>query len=148
MYSPSQEITPELLIGKNTYIIQPRVLKSQAEQVKRTRDKAEVFTPSWICNQQNNMIDTAWFGRTNVFNCTNGTEWVSTTEKICFSYAKLFKLMIERKMKKKDLQEMTGISAASIAKLLRDEYVRMDILVKICAVFHVQPSDVVEIIYG
>jgi hypothetical protein len=29
---------------------------------------AEVFTPSWICNAQNNLIDNTWFGRDNVFN--------------------------------------------------------------------------------
>lgn len=63
------------------------------------------------------------------------------------SYANLFKLMIDRKMKKKDLQEMTGISASSIAKLSRDEYVSMDILIKICSVFRVQMSDIVEIVY-
>ncbi|HQC82592.1 MAG TPA: helix-turn-helix transcriptional regulator [Bacillota bacterium] len=63
------------------------------------------------------------------------------------SYKKLFKLMIDKKMKKKDLQELTGVSASSIAKLSRDEYVSMDILVKICAVFQAQMSDVVEIIY-
>ena len=63
------------------------------------------------------------------------------------SYSKLFKLMIDRKMKKKDLQEKTGISASSVAKLSRDEYVSMDVLIKICAVFGAQMSDVVEILY-
>ena len=55
--------------------------------------------------------------------------------------------MIDREMKKKDLQNATGISASSISKLSRDEYVSMDVLVKICAVFQAQLSDVVEIIY-
>ena len=63
------------------------------------------------------------------------------------SYAKLFKLMIDKKMKKKDLQEMTGISASSVAKLSRDEYVSMEVLIKICSVFQVQMSEIVEIIY-
>jgi len=31
-------------------------------------NKAEVFTPSWVCNEQNNLIDEQWFGRKNVFN--------------------------------------------------------------------------------
>ena len=83
-YRPSQEITPELIIGKNTDIIQPRVSKSQGEQQKRTRDKAEVFTPSWICNQQNNLIDDAWFGRTGVFNQADETTWVTNAEKVHF----------------------------------------------------------------
>ena len=63
------------------------------------------------------------------------------------TYKPLFKLMIDREMKKKDLQNATGISASSISKLSRDEYVSMDVLVKICGAFQVQLSDVVEIIY-
>lgn len=87
-YLPSQQITPELVIGKNSDIIQPRVSKSQAEQIKRTRDKAEVFTPSWICNQQNNLIDDAWFGMTGVFNQSDGTTWIVNHEKILFPNGK------------------------------------------------------------
>ncbi len=83
-YLPNQEIKPELVIGKNTNIIQPRVSKSQAEQIKRTRDKAEVFTPSWICNKQNNIIDDAWFGRTGVFNQVDVTTWEVNPEKVVF----------------------------------------------------------------
>ena len=63
------------------------------------------------------------------------------------SYKKLFKLMIDRDLKRKDLQRLTGISASSIAKLSRDEYVSMDVLIKICSVFDAQMSDVVEIIF-
>lgn len=44
-------------------IIRPRSVKSRTEQTQRAKDKAEVFTPSWICNAQNNLIDEAWFGR-------------------------------------------------------------------------------------
>jgi hypothetical protein len=39
----------------------------QLQQV-RSRSMAEVFTPSWICKAQNNLIDAAWFGKKNVFN--------------------------------------------------------------------------------
>ena len=63
------------------------------------------------------------------------------------SYNKLLKLLIDRKMKKKDLQRLAGISASSVAKLSRDEYVSMDVLLRICAVFSVQVSDVMEIVY-
>jgi hypothetical protein len=38
-------------------VIVPRVEKSKADQQKRTKQKAEVFTPSWVCNLQNNLID-------------------------------------------------------------------------------------------
>ena len=67
---------------------------------------------------------------------------------MAISYKKLFKLMIDRDLKRKDLQRLTGISASSIAKLSRDEYVSMDVLIKICSVFDAQMSDVVEIVYN
>lgn len=60
------------------------------------------------------------------------------------SYHRLLKLMIDKNMKKKDLQALTGLSASSIAKLSRDEMISMDALMKICAVFGVQFSDVVH----
>ena len=62
-------------------------------------------------------------------------------------YNKLWKLLIDKNMKKKDLQALTGLSASSIAKLSRDEMISMDALMKICAVFGAQFSDVVEIVY-
>ena len=62
------EMRPELVTGKYKYIIMPRVLKDKYQQTKRSKDKAEVFTPSWVCNAQNNLIDEAWFGRKDVFN--------------------------------------------------------------------------------
>lgn len=48
--------------------IQPRVMKLKAMQNSRSRNMAEVFTPAWICNEQNNLVDERWFGRTGVFN--------------------------------------------------------------------------------
>lgn len=83
-YLPDKEIMPELIIGRNTKIIQPRSQKNIAEQIKRTFDKAEVFTPSWMCNMQNNILDIAWFGRTDVFNIHEGKGWSSTKQKIEF----------------------------------------------------------------
>ena len=48
------------------------------------------------------------------------------------SYKKLWKLLIDRDMKKKDLCEAAGISHASVAKLGKNENVTTDVLVKIC----------------
>lgn len=67
-YRFEDEIKIENIIGKNGQIIRPRALKDRDEQIRRVKDKAEVFTPSWICNAQNNLIDEAWFGKANVFN--------------------------------------------------------------------------------
>ena len=61
------------------------------------------------------------------------------------TYKKLFKLLIDRDMKKKDLQKATGISPASIAKLAKDEYVSMKIIVKVCEALSVEPGDIMEL---
>ncbi len=67
-YGYSKSILPELITGENNHVIMPRVKKEKALQTARSKDKAEVFTPSWVCNAQNNLIDEAWFARKNVFN--------------------------------------------------------------------------------
>ena len=56
-YSARSEIKIELITGNNSKIIQPRFLKSDQHKKNRVRDKAEIFTPAWICNEQNNLID-------------------------------------------------------------------------------------------
>ena len=67
-YGYSMPILIELITGENNHVIMPRVKKEKALQTARAKDKAEVFTPSWVCNAQNNLIDDAWFGQKNVFN--------------------------------------------------------------------------------
>src|SRR5574344_144590 len=84
-YNSECEITINLITGKNGSIIKPRTEKSKAEQQSRIRDKAEVFTPSWICNEQNNLVDESWFGKKNVFNIQKEKSWKATSEKIKFS---------------------------------------------------------------
>lgn len=84
-YTKDCQITVFSVTGKNGTIIKPRVEKTKQEQLTRVRDKAEVFTPSWICNKQNNLVDNAWFGRENVFNVEEEKTWTATQEKISFS---------------------------------------------------------------
>ena len=60
-YSFYETITADLVCIDDCRIIQPRISKSLEEQKKRISEKAEVFTPSWICNSQNNLIDKNWF---------------------------------------------------------------------------------------
>ena len=55
-------------MGEYANVVQPRTCKDRETQASRSRDKAEVFSPSWLCNAQNNLIDNAWFGREGVFN--------------------------------------------------------------------------------
>ena len=83
-YTKDRQITVFSVTGKNGTIIKPRVEKTKQEQLTRVRDKAEVFTPSWICNKQNNLVDNAWFGRENVFNVEQEKTWTATQEKIAF----------------------------------------------------------------
>ena len=64
--------------------LQPRILKAQTEQQKRTRAHAEVFTPAWICNQMNNYLDVVWFGRKDVFSRQTGQNWEPTEGAIEF----------------------------------------------------------------
>ncbi len=87
-YYPQEPITKELVTGSNTKLVLPRVAKSHAVQSKRTKEKAEVFTPSWVCNEQNNLVDDAWFGRKDVFNICYEHSWKATTEKIIFPEGK------------------------------------------------------------
>ena len=60
------------------------------------------------------------------------------------SYQKLFDLMNDKKMKRKDLIEKAGISYATIAKLEKGENVQMEVLEKICREFKCQLSDIAE----
>lgn len=65
---------------------------------------------------------------------------------MAISYKRLWKLLIDRDLKKKDLQHISGLSSASIAKLGRNENVTTDILQRICLSLHCDLSDIVEII--
>ena len=56
-HKPKEEIQVEDITGKNTRLIQPRIAKSKEEQKSRTRDKAEVFTPTEIVKSMNVQID-------------------------------------------------------------------------------------------
>lgn len=83
----SDEMRLEQVTGENADMVKPRIAKSAAARAGRTKDKAEVFTPSWVCNLQNNIIDESWFGRPSVFNAMSedNTEWEPTSGKIDFS---------------------------------------------------------------
>lgn len=85
LYNSDKPILPTLITGNNGEVIKPRIKKTKEEQQLRIRGKAEVFTPSWVCNCQNNLVDEAWFGYKNVFNTEGEKSWTSTKDKIDFS---------------------------------------------------------------
>lgn len=62
------------------------------------------------------------------------------------SYNKLWKLLIDKGMKKKDLKEMASLSSASVAKLGKNEPVAMDVLLRICTALDCDISDVIQFI--
>lgn len=64
------------------------------------------------------------------------------------SYKRLWKLLIDRDMLKKDLAETANISTASIAKLGRNENVNTDILLRICTALECDVSDIMEVVEG
>ncbi len=96
-YYEKNEIMPELITGDYSEVIQPRSLKSKQDQTIRTKDMAEVYTPSWVCNEQNNLIDEAWFERKNIFNKSDGKSWIITKEKIVFPKGKNWKDYVDEK---------------------------------------------------
>ena len=63
-----------------------------------------------------------------------------------FSYKKLWKLLIDREMQKKELCALTGISTATISKMTKGENVTTDILVRICKTLNCNIEDIMEIV--
>lgn len=62
------------------------------------------------------------------------------------SYKKLWKLLIDKDMKKKDLQAAAGISWASVTKLSKNQSVTLEVLMKICKVLQCDIGDIMEFI--
>ena len=92
-YAGDDEITVEKITGPNSSIIKPRIAKEAGRQSQRTKSRAEVFSPAWLCNQMNNDLDEAWFGRREVFNTEANAEdgvksWVPTVEPVVFPKSK------------------------------------------------------------
>ena len=92
-YAGADEITVARITGANSGVIKPRIAKEAERQSQRTKSRAEVFTPSWLCNQMNNDIDAVWFGRRDAFNTeTVGDDgargWTAVPEPVAFPKAK------------------------------------------------------------
>lgn len=69
-----------------------------------------------------------------------------TNEKGRIQLQKLWKLLIDRDMKKKELSELSGVSGASIAKLGRNGNVTTEVLLKICIALNCDINDIMEIV--
>lgn len=62
------------------------------------------------------------------------------------SYNKLWKLMIDLNMKKKELKELTGIGSTTLTKLTNDEPVSMEVMIKICVALKCNIGDVMDVV--
>lgn len=79
------EINADVISRPGNKIVRPRVDKSKEEQRKRVVGKAEVFTPSWICNAMNNLMDAAWFERKkSPFTIEGNKSWRATKRPVTF----------------------------------------------------------------
>jgi hypothetical protein len=87
-YASHEQIKADLITGRHGQVIKPRVGKSKKEQQIRVRKKAEVFTPSWICNCQNNLVDNSWLGYENAFNTEHDKTWTTNPAPIKFPEGK------------------------------------------------------------
>ena len=65
---------------------------------------------------------------------------------MAISYKRLFKLMIDKNMKKKDLRTLTGVSYSTLLKMENGEYVSLDVLDRICRSLRCQLSDIAEVL--
>ena len=96
-YQFYDHISLSSITGRNGMVIKPRVEKSIQEQQTRIREKAEVFTPSWICNCQNNLVDKEWFGRSDIFNKEVEKSWQVIDKKIEFTNGKTWQDYVSEK---------------------------------------------------
>lgn len=91
-YTFKKQILFEQVTGDFINLIQPRVKKDKDAQTQRSRDKAEVFTPSWVCNAQNNLVDNAWFGKDGKrFNTETPNGWITNYYPIMFIIIRAWK---------------------------------------------------------
>lgn len=67
-------------------------------------------------------------------------------EKMTVTYAKLWKLLIDRKIKKPELKKMARISPGTYAKLNNNQFVSMDVIARICGVLKCDVGDILEMI--
>ena len=65
---------------------------------------------------------------------------------MAISYKKLWKLLIDRDMKKKDLMAISGVSQSSVTKMGKNENVNTEVLVRICLALNCDIGDIVEIV--
>lgn len=90
-FGPDNQLDPKTVIFARDRFLKPRVQKPQLVKSKRTKSNAEVFTPSWVCNLQNNLIDEAWVDVKYSFNVGRVGEWDTSRKPVRFKNNKIWK---------------------------------------------------------
>lgn len=94
--SPRSEIEFKDITGGSLMLIRPRIAKSFDTQKARTKKRAEVFTPSWVCNQMNNALDDDYLGYTEAFNTEGDRTWTRNRKKIQFTDGRTWQEYIDQ----------------------------------------------------
>lgn len=95
-FTDTAEMKSSKLFVGTECIIKPRYQKSVEEQAARTKQKAEVMTPTWLTNYMNSICDDEWFGKGNVFNVLHEDHtWTVLEGKISFPEGKTWKSYVD-----------------------------------------------------
>ena len=94
-FLPERCITPACIAAINPKGFQPRINKQTDQQAERTRKKAEVFTPAWICCKMNNFCDEQWFNGECPFNVQYETTWRALSKPVPFPNAKAWQKYVD-----------------------------------------------------
>lgn len=96
-FSHTASIRPEALIW-HPELLRPRIEKSLEDQQSRTRKRAEVFTPAWLCNLMINHLDADWFSKDQVFTKESEAGWITLEGPIPFPETKTWKDYVDTRV--------------------------------------------------
>ena len=96
-FTDRSHISKSAITGPFSIVLQPRISKTLEEQQERTRKKAEVMTPVWLCNKMNNYADEQWFGKKDIFNFENEAEhtWTVNENRVPFDEKRTWKAYVD-----------------------------------------------------
>ena len=96
-FTDRSHISKSAITGPFSIVLQPRISKTLEEQQERTRKKAEVMTPVWLCNKMNNYADEQWFGKKDIFNFENEAEhtWTVNDNRVPFDEKRTWKAYVD-----------------------------------------------------
>lgn len=97
-FEAADELTEDCTAAIGSRPILIRTERTKQDKVRRTRTQAEVFTPSWVCNEQNNLVDEAWFGRPSPFNDSSVGGWKTNPAKVEFPQGRSWRGYVDKRV--------------------------------------------------